>query len=232
MKSKRSSKISPAALRHGFDLTIRAVLALFFAFSAGMYVKNALAHFRSMEPGIFDAYVLTKGLSVFAIGLFSMMIACLYVLRLRPVNKFAGIWPMTAALLGGFLMSGLLFFDQRDDLPLSIQLLASFLIIGGNGFALYSLSHLGRSFSILPESRKLVTKGPYRFVRHPLYAAEAVATIGAMISFLSVGAVLLVVAQLSLQLVRIHYEEKVLTKSFPEYKKYARHTARLIPGVY
>ncbi|MDX2027405.1 MAG: isoprenylcysteine carboxylmethyltransferase family protein [Alphaproteobacteria bacterium] len=221
-----------STLRHRIDLAIRGVLALFFAFSAGMYVKNALAHFNSVAPGQFDAHVFAQGLSTFAIGVFTMMIACVYVLRFRPVNKFAGIWPTTAALLGGFLMSGMLIFDQRTDLSLSVQLFASFLIIGGNIFAVYILSHLGRSFSILPESRKLVTKGPYKIIRHPLYAAEAVATIGAMISFLSVGAVLLVAAQLSLQLVRIHYEERVLTKSFPEYKNYAKKTARLIPGLY
>jgi protein-S-isoprenylcysteine O-methyltransferase Ste14 len=69
-------------------------------------------------------------------------------------------------------------------------------------------------------------------VRHPLYLAEAVATLGAMISFLSVWALLLVVVQMTLQLVRIHYEERVLRQTFPEYAGYAKRTARLIPEIY
>jgi protein-S-isoprenylcysteine O-methyltransferase Ste14 len=106
------------------------------------------------------------------------------------------------------------------------------LILGGNVFAVYILTRLGRSFSILPEGRKLVTAGPYKIIRHPLYVAEAMATLGTMILFFSPAAVALVIAQTATQLGRIHYEEIVLRKTFPEYSAYARTTARLIPGIY
>ena len=42
----------------------------------------------------------------------------------------------------------------------------------------------------------------------------------------------LFVWQLGFQLLRIHYEEKVLAAAFPEYRSYAAGRARLIPGVY
>jgi protein-S-isoprenylcysteine O-methyltransferase Ste14 len=83
----------------------------------------------------------------------------------------------------------------RTDLPLAAQAAASALILVGNGFAVYVLTYLGRSFSILPESRRLVTSGPYQVVRHPLYFAEAVATLGVFIEFLSPLALLLFAAQ-------------------------------------
>ena len=35
-----------------------------------------------------------------SIGLFSFFIACLYAVRLQPINKFAGILPAFAALIG------------------------------------------------------------------------------------------------------------------------------------
>ncbi len=106
------------------------------------------------------------------------------------------------------------------------------MILVGNGFAVYVLTYLGRSFSILPESRRLVTSGPYQVVRHPLYLAEAVATLGVFIEFLSPLALLLLVAQFSMQIVRMHYEENVLRETFLEYNGYARNSWRLIPMVY
>ncbi len=214
------------------DIVIRIALGLFFAFSAGIYGHNAGAALKHVDMSHLDAASISEGLSIFTSGLYTLMIACLYVLRLRPVNKFAGFFPSVAAILGGFLMFGLVWFKPRMDLPLGVQVAASILVLLGNAMAAYTLTHLGRSFSILPEGRRLVTAGPYKIIRHPLYVAEAIATFGTMIMFLSTGAVVLVVAQTLLQLARIHYEERVLTKTFPEYKKYAQHTARLIPRVY
>jgi len=214
------------------DIAIRIALGLFFAFSAGIYGRNAWVALHLVDMSHLNAASLSEGLSVFTSGLYTLMIACLYVLRLRPVNKFAGFFPSLAAVLGGFLMFGLVWFKPRTDLPLSAQVIASLLVLTGNLLAAFILTHLGRSFSILPEGRKLVMTGPYKIIRHPLYVAEAIATLGTMIIFLSTGAVVLVVTQTLLQLVRIHYEERVLTKTFPEYKDYARLTARLIPKIY
>jgi len=215
-----------------FDLVIRFALALIFSLSAGFYIHNALDKFHGVDLIHPNPETLARALSILAIGLYTLMIACLYVLRLRPMNKFAGVWPCAAAILGGFLMSGLLFFSPRTDLPLSVQVAASVLVLIGNAFAVMILLRLGRSFSIIPEGRRLVTTGPYKIVRHPLYLAEAVATLGALINFLSPWALVLVAVQMAFQLVRIHYEERVLRETFPEYAKYAKHTARLIPGVY
>ena len=214
------------------DLAIRALLSLTFAFSAGVCFKNAIHLLQSVDPGQIDLHMLGRALSVLAIGLYTLMIGCLYVLRLRPASRAAGAWPCAAAILGGFLMSGLLLLNPRGDLPFAAQIAACLLVLVGNGFAILILLRLGRSFSILPESRKLVTSGPYKIVRHPLYLAEAVATLGALINFLSIWALALVAVQITLQLVRIHYEERVLRETFPEYDDYARRTARLIPGVY
>ncbi len=227
-----SKNPSPMTRHDLIDLGIRLLLGLFFAFSAGVCYSRAITQFRNLDFNNLDANLFSHALSAVAIGLFTTMVACLYALRLRAKNKFKGFWPTTAAILGSFLMSALMLLHPRTDLPLIAQIAACLLLIIGNGFAVYILTHLGRSFSILPESRALVMSGPYRIVRHPLYVAEAIAALGAMIAFLSVWSVLLVVAQFALQIVRIHFEEKTLSETFPEYKEYASRTARLIPGVY
>jgi protein-S-isoprenylcysteine O-methyltransferase Ste14 len=234
MKSRKLENKKPSRLmrRDWIDLGIRAALALTFAFAAGVYCHNALAEFSVMDPDHFDAHKFTRGLSIAAVGLYTAMIACLYALRLRAKSTASGFWSSAAAILGSFLMSGLLLLTPRMDLPLGVQLMACLLVLAGNIFAVYILVHLGRSFSILPQSRKLVTSGPYQVVRHPLYLAEAVATLGAMISFLSPWALALVAVQIILQIIRIHYEEKVMHETFSEYKDYAKRTWRLIPGIY
>ncbi len=227
-----SAPDEPRDWRMALDLVVRVVLALTFAVSAGFYLRNAFALFGRAAEIEGGAARFSHAASVLAIGLYIMMIACLYVVRLRPVNRFAGIVPCAAAILGGFMLSGLLLLSPRDDLPASARIAACCLVIVGNILSIFILTRLGRSFSILPESRKLVTSGPYRVVRHPLYLAEMIVTLGAMINFLSPLAVAIVGAQFGMQLIRMHYEEKVLRECFPEYASYARRTARLIPGVY
>ena len=44
---------------------------------------------------------------------------------------------------------------------------------------------LGRSVSVMPEARRLVVQGLYRRIRHPLYLAEEIATIGCFLQFRS-----------------------------------------------
>jgi protein-S-isoprenylcysteine O-methyltransferase Ste14 len=214
------------------DISIRITLGIFFAFTAGIYYRNAMTQMQSIDMSHINAASFGEVLSILASGLYTIMIACLYVLRHRPINTFAGWWPSIAALLGGFMMFGLVWFKPNMDLSIAWRVAGCCMVFIGNIFAAYILTKLGRSFSILPESRKLVTHGPYKIMRHPLYISEAVSSLGTMILFFSTGAVALVVLQTALQLVRIHYEERVLTKNFPEYKNYAKRTARFIPGIY
>ena len=94
------------------------------------------------------------------------------------------------------------------------------------------LIQLRGSFSIMAEARQLATSGAYRFVRHPLYLAEEIATIGGVIQFFSIWTALLLVVQIACQIRRMRNEEIVLMEVFPEYSNYKRKTPRIIPGVY
>jgi protein-S-isoprenylcysteine O-methyltransferase Ste14 len=114
----------------------------------------------------------------------------------------------------------------------SIDLLSSGLILLGIFLGIIVLSWLGRSFSIMPEARRLVTTGPYRLVRHPLYVAEGFLLAGIFVQYAPPWCYMIIAAQIALQLERMRLEEHVLTLAFPEYTAYAAHTARIIPGVY
>ena len=94
---------------------------------------------------------------------------------------------------------------------------------------LASVLALGRCFGVLPEARGLVTRGPYRAVRHPVYLGEITACAGLALAAPSLRNGLVLAVFVGAQLVRMGFEERALTHAFPEYAAYAERTPRLVP---
>jgi protein-S-isoprenylcysteine O-methyltransferase Ste14 len=115
------------------------------------------------------------------------------------------------------------------DLAPVIRILAICLILAGWLLSIYVLGWLGRSFSIMAQARRLVTRGPYAVVRHPLYVTEEIAMIGMVLLCLSPLAILIAAVQWLFQLRRMTHEERVLSAAFPEYSAYAALTPKIIP---
>jgi protein-S-isoprenylcysteine O-methyltransferase Ste14 len=161
--------------------------------------------------------------------LFLSLVAATTLTRLAPVRKSSGIEPRLSALLGSFLCMALVFLPKAD-LPPILSITSTVLIITGASLSFAVLRWLGKSFSILAEARRLVTEGPYRVVRHPLYICEAIAAIGVMLQVISPLAVLIVLAAGALQYRRMINEEKILKAAFPEYRAYAARTPLVIPA--
>ena len=175
----------------------------------------------------FYAEVVSRSSTILFLGLLSI----LFIIRLEPIKKAKGILPRVLAVAGTFSMTLVTIFP-RADLSLTETVIASLLSLGGTGLSLFALAHLGRSFSVMAEARRLVTSGPYRIVRHPLYMFEAMASLGILIQFFSFYSVLIYLAHCFFQLQRMKNEEAVLEGVFPEYESYKSKTPRLIPGLY
>jgi protein-S-isoprenylcysteine O-methyltransferase Ste14 len=95
-----------------------------------------------------------------------------------------------------------------------------------------SLLSLGRRFGVFPALRGLMTRGPYRLVRHPMYLAYVIADIGYNLQEWNGGTALLVMAGWISLLYRIRAEERILSQDagWPAYTALVRH--RLIPGLW
>jgi protein-S-isoprenylcysteine O-methyltransferase Ste14 len=134
---------------------------------------------------------------------FQLAIAALIVMRYRRVAATGGLYPRLVALLGFFLFLLLVPFLSRHELSPTLDFLSILLMLSGSILATVVLLYLGRSFSILPEARRLVVTGPYRFVRHPLYATEMICMLGLVIQFTLWPAVIVFLIQLVIQLERM-----------------------------
>jgi protein-S-isoprenylcysteine O-methyltransferase Ste14 len=83
---------------------------------------------------------------------------------------------------------------------------------------------LGDSFSIAPQARKLVTKGIYSKVRHPVYVFGTLAILGIALHLHLWALLLVVLLIIPLQVVRARAEERVLHEKFGE--EYLRYRSR------
>jgi protein-S-isoprenylcysteine O-methyltransferase Ste14 len=166
-----------------------------------------------------------------ALILFLALLMGFHLVRRRPVAKARGLLPRLVALLGATLTLAMVLLDRTPG-SIAINIASAALILIGNYVSIVAVMSLGRSLSIMPEARRLVMSGPYRFVRHPLYAAEEIAILGVWLQFMSWPATAILVGHFIIQLWRLGFEEAVLRESFAEYDAYARQTARLIPGIY
>jgi protein-S-isoprenylcysteine O-methyltransferase Ste14 len=106
------------------------------------------------------------------------------------------------------------------------------LVMLAAGLSLASLLVIRRFFGVRPALRGLVTSGPYRFVRHPMYLSYVVADVGYNLQeWNPVTLLLVLVGWLSL-VYRIYAEERVLSRhaEWTTYVALVRY--RLFPGLW
>lgn len=97
------------------------------------------------------------------------------------------------------------------------------------GLLLWSWSYLSlrRQLTVLPKAKKLITSGPYRFFRHPIYLGIILTLLGLALALASFpGLIYTIVIIIPLNLYRAQKEEKILLKKFP--KKYAKYQKKTL----
>ena len=213
-----------------YDTIVALPLILWFVYGV-LQLRPVLAGDAHMiATGTASLFHWVRLVSLSLAALFDVLLIYLLVVRDRPVAKSKGVLPRVFGFVGTFLGVGILQFPVAQ-LSMAGQMLSALLIGLGSLGSVLVLGRLGKSFSIMPEARKLVTSGPYAFARHPLYTVEMVTICGTALQFQAPWSWVLAATVMLLLWIRSHYEEQVLEATYPEYGAYRARTKRFIPGV-
>jgi len=98
--------------------------------------------------------------------------------------------------------------------------------LAGVTLLIAAIIHLGKSLAVLPRADRLVTRGVYRYLRHPIYIGLTMTILGLIVASGSLfGLVFLFVVVVPLNIARARLEERALLKKFGgEYKTYLSNT--------
>jgi protein-S-isoprenylcysteine O-methyltransferase Ste14 len=124
--------------------------------------------------------------------------------------------------------------SSDSSLALLLASLGSLLALGGTALVLRSRAALGPAWSFVPKADQetgLVTTGPYRRVRHPIYLGLTLLAAGEAIAFTSWPSILIVLTGIVPTFAwRARAEEKLLGRTFGErYAQYKARTRMIIP---
>lgn len=130
---------------------------------------------------------------------------------------------------------GMYGFAQLGAQSFPTILLGGIVVACGLAFIMWALVRLGGNWvggQFLRERHELVTTGPYRWVRHPIYVGYALCHVGLLIATLNLAPFVVDGALRALLLHRSIAEENLLQARFGEqYTAYAARTGRFIPRI-
>lgn len=175
-------------------------------------------------PGL--VHVLATALSL----LVYMLMVGAYVLRREQATSDSSLLARCVAVGTTFLPFVMPLWPGRS-LSMTADLFATVVLSLGLAGCVWSLRHLWTSFSVIPQARTLVSSGPYRWVRHPLYTTEIVTNLGLAMHFGRPYHWAVLVLLVAGQSYRARREERLLCRHVPGYAEYRSRTAAFLPGL-
>lgn len=186
---------------------------------AALFLLFAYAHYGS--------FARLQRPSVLLIVLMEALFAFFFLAR-APADATAFSPSAWASTLGGTFLPT---FLRPGEAPQDVMA-GQVLQVVGMAFATYGILSLNRSFGLLPAHRAIKTTGAYRWVRHPLYAAYGLMSVGYLVSNFTLRNLTIVVVGYACQVSRIYNEERLLS-GYAGYAAYkARTRWRLLPWVF
>jgi len=144
------------------------------------------------------------------------------------LSKISSLLGYGIAVIGLFFLIFNKYVISKNPIIIIIQLFSFCLMIWAR------ITFKSRSFHLTanPTEGGLVTNGPYRWFRHPIYTAVIYFSWACLIAFPKIE-VLVAVLFITVGLfIRMLLEEKALNKVYPEYAEYSKRAKRLIPFIF
>lgn len=195
-----------------------------------VWVLSNLSSLTS-EPGLLTDALLTRGVLYTAFVLAgAITLATNTVPRARDARRVV----IAVSLVASFLMVATNMAPAGPTLwsgsPHVAEAGVAVTVVGA-ALALAAFVSLGRSFSVIPEARGLVTRGVYRLVRHPMYLAELLMIVGALFDRAQLTTLVGTLIVIGLQIHRVRLEERLLRSELSSsFVQFADRTSfRLVP---
>jgi protein-S-isoprenylcysteine O-methyltransferase Ste14 len=196
------------------DLAERIALALFFG-----HLAWNLLHSWIETDSLVSLILLVSEASVVAFVLIRRSTADI---SMRPTDWFIALLGTTAPLL----------VRPTGGAALAPELVCVPLILAGLGLQIAAKLTLRRSFGVVPANRGVKIGGPYRMVRHPMYAGYLVTQVAFLLTYPSIWNAVVYALALCFQIGRILAEERVLSRD-PSYRAFSAAVPnRLVPGLF
>ena len=196
------------------DLASRAMIVMLFT----MLSINILGDF--MRNGHVTGLLLLAGES---------LVVVLTVIRrkARLVDR-----SVAAAVITTIAVAGPPLMRAGGTTPLAPDIVTSMICALGLALVVVGKMALGRSFGLVPANRGIVVRGPYTFVRHPIYTGYLITHVGFFAANpVPWNAAIILIADAAL-ILRALMEERVLSND-AEYQGYCQRVGwHLVPGVF
>jgi protein-S-isoprenylcysteine O-methyltransferase Ste14 len=171
--------------------------------------------------------------------LLQLFVGLMLLLNARPIRQPANLKEIIVPIISSFLFlayGAVAFFPaswQRILIPVQWQtgltISALILAIIGYSVSTWGVMSLGRSFALIVSVREVVFRGPYRYVRHPIYFGYSCAIFGMVLANFSATTLLIVTIHFLLFVYRARLEERRLAEYSQEYQEYVKHTGFIFP---
>jgi protein-S-isoprenylcysteine O-methyltransferase Ste14 len=148
----------------------------------------------------------------------------------KIIIKIGSLVILTALVLPGF--------DRRfgwSSVPPAVVIIADFLVLLAYGLiaVVFKKNRYASRVVEVENGQTVITSGPYRLVRHPMYLGVLIMYILSPLALGSYWAVLPALLLIFVLIARIRNEEKVLAAELGGYREYMQRVRyRLIPGIW
>ena len=196
------------------DLCARGCICVLFT----LLSVNLLAQF--MRTGRVTGLLLVAGESL-------VVVLTVARRRARLVDRSFGAAVMTTLSLAAPPM-----LRGADGVPLAPDAVTVIVSAIGLSLVIVGKITLGRSFGVVPANRGVVVRGPYSFVRHPIYTGYLITHLGFLVANPTTWNLAVILVGDAALIVRALMEERVLSSDV-EYQGYCQRVGwHLVPGVF